>query len=332
MLSVLAMRGFLEDIGKKALSGEGLKKDEAKRFSEILETEIFDVLPITKKIRERFKGVEINLCGIVNAKSGLCKEDCSFCSQSVKYPTGVKEYPMVEPSVIVESALNAEKIGAREFSIVTSGAKVSGDKDVEKLTQALEGMKDKTNLETCASLGMLDAKTLKSLKDAGLHSYHHNLETSGSFFPSVCTTHEYEEDVDTIRRAKALGLYVCSGGIFGLGESWEDRVELAETLRTLDVDCVPINFLNPRPGTPLEGAKNLTPLECLKIIALIRLMLPTKDIIVCGGREFNLRSLQSLIFAAGANGMMVGNYLTTKGRDPEEDLRMIRDLGLRPRR
>lgn len=332
MLSVLTMREFLEDIGKKALSGEGMTNGEAEEFSEILEAEIFDVLPVTKKIRERFKGIEINLCGIVNAKSGLCKEDCSFCSQSVKYPTGVKEYPMVEPSVIVESAAAAEKIGAREFSIVTSGTKVSGDKDVEKLKKALEGMKDKTNLETCASLGMLDSETLKSLKDAGLHSYHHNLETSKSFFPSVCTTHEYEEDVDTIRRAKGLGLYVCSGGIFGLGESWEDRIELAETLRTLDVDCVPINFLNPRPGTPLEDAKNLTPLECLKIIALIRLMLPAKDIIVCGGREVNLRSLQNLIFASGANGMMVGNYLTTKGRDPEEDLRMIRDLGLRPRR
>ncbi|MBI5810960.1 MAG: biotin synthase BioB, partial [Deltaproteobacteria bacterium] len=152
-----------------------------------------------------------------------------------------------------------------------------------------------------------------------------------AFFPKICTTHEYDSDVQAVRNAKELGLHVCSGGVFGLGEGWEDRIELASTLKKLDVDSIPINFLNPRPGTKLEGADNLTPAECLKIIALVRLMLPVKDIVICGGRQTNLRSLEPLIFAAGANGMMTGNYLTTLGKDPEEDLKMLKDLGLKPR-
>ena len=185
-------------------------------------------------------------------------------------------------------------------------------------------------MESCASLGILSEETLTSLKSSGLHSFHHNLETSRSFFPNICSTHDYEDDVNAVRRAKKLGFYVCSGGIFGLGESNAHRVELADTLRELDVDSIPINFLNPRPGTPLANQSSLTPVECLKIIALFRFMLPQKDIVICGGREMNLRDLQPLIFAAGANGMMIGNYLTTFGRDHEKDLQMVKDLGLTP--
>jgi len=186
-------------------------------------------------------------------------------------------------------------------------------------------------MERCASIGMVGKKTLKRLKDAGPESFHHNLETSRSFFPNICTTHNYDDDVVAVRRAKELGLYVCCGGIFGLGEAWSDRVELAATLKELDVDSIPVNFLNPRPGTPLEGAKNLTPRDCLMIIAILRLMMPDKDIVVCGGRDTNLRDMQALIFTAGANGMMIGDYLTTPGRDSAADLKMIEDLGLSPR-
>jgi biotin synthase len=159
-------------------------------------------------------------------------------------------------------------------------------------------------------------------------TYHHNLETSRSFFPSICTTHDYEDDVETIRAVKQAGLKVCCGGIFGLGEGFSHRVEMAETLRELDVDTVPINFLNPVEGTPLADAAFLTPMECLKIIALFRFMLPAKDLTVCGGREKNLRELQSWIFLAGASGMMTGNYLTTPGRAPEQDRQMLTDLGM----
>ena len=322
---------ILKTAEKKGLEGRGLSFDEGCRFSEIPEEDIFEVLAVTERVRRRHRGLEVNLCSIVNAKSGLCREDCSFCAQSVHHGSPIDTYPMVPSDRIVKAAASALRNGAREFSIVTSGTGVEKDRDVSTLVEALERIKENVPLERCASLGILRRDTLKRLKEAGLESYHHNLETSRNFFPKICTTHDYDDDVETVRTAKELGFYVCSGGLFGLGEGWRDRVELAATLRELDVDSIPINFLNPRPGTPLEGAKNLTPLECLKIIALFRLMLPDKDIIVCGGREVNLRELQPLIFAAGANGMMVGNYLTTPGRDPQKDLAMLRDLGLRPR-
>lgn len=316
---------------ERGMEGVGLNPSEAIGITALPDSSIYELLGVTESIRRRHLGVEVNLCSIVNAKSGLCKEDCSFCAQSVKYSTGAPEYPMADPGKIVGAAREAAAFGAREFSIVTSGTAIEKERDIAALTEALKSMKDSVSMERCASLGMLSRETLKELKDSGLESYHHNLETGRSFFPNICTTHEYDEDVEVVRTAKELGFHVCSGGIFGLGENWEVRVELFSTLKELGADSVPINFLNPRPGTPLEGAKNLTPIECLKIIALGRLMMPTTDIVICGGRQTNLRDLQPLIFAAGANGMMIGNYLTTPGRAPEDDLQMLADLGLRPR-
>jgi biotin synthase len=201
-------------------------------------------------------------------------------------------------------------------------------RELVRVGNAVERIRDEVGLETCVSLGALPADGIAYLMSRGLRSVHHNLETSRRFFPSVCTTHDYEEDVRAVRDAKAAGAWVCCGGIFGLGETDEDRVELAMTLRELGVDSIPVNFLNPVPGTPLEGKRDLTPITCLKIIAMMRLCHPAREIIVCGGREVNLRDLQSLMFAAGATGTMAGNYLTTCGRPAEEDIRMIRDLGL----
>ena len=332
LLKFVMIRATAKQFEEKALKGAGLSYDEGCELINLPDAHLFDILASSEKIRKVFKGDEINLCSIINAKSGLCAEDCTFCSQSVHYNTGVKTYPMVEPQKIVEAAKAALQNGAREFSIVTSGTSVSKDTDVSVLVEALQKMKNETPMERCASLGIMNVETLQKLKDAGLQSYHHNLETARSFFPNICTTHNYEDDVNTIRTAKKLGFYTCCGGVFGLGESREQRVELAETLGELDVDSIPINFLNPRSGTPLENANNLTPIECLNIIALYRFMLPAKDIVICGGRQVNLRDMQCLIFAAGANGMMIGNYLTTLGRPPEEDLRMVKDLGLRPKR
>lgn len=325
------MEKILKTALEKGLSGEGLAFNEGLELSALTDDFLYEILAVTERVRKRHKGVDVNLCAIVNAKSGLCKENCSFCSQSVHYHTGITEYPMAEPSRIVDAALEANGFGAREFSIVTSGTKIEKDRDIDALIQALSSMRSSTSMERCASLGMLKRETLLKLKEAGLQSYHHNLETSEDFFPNICTTHKYDEDVEVVRTAKELGFHVCSGGLFGLGEGWSDRVQLAAKLKELDVDSIPINFLNPRPGTPLEDAHFLTPKECLRIIALFRLMLPAKDIIVCGGRQVNLRDLQPLIFAAGANGMMVGNYLTTSGRDPKEDQQMLKDLGLKPK-
>lgn len=323
--------GILKKALENGLSGKGLSTDEALAFTALPDNLIYEILAVTEEVRRHHKGTEVNLCSIVNAKSGLCKEDCSFCAQSVKYSTGVTEYPMTEPGKLLEAAREAKASGAREFSIVTSGTKVEKERDIEILAEALRSMKDSVDMERCASLGILKRETLKKLKDSGLESYHHNLETGRSFFKNICSTHEYEDDIEVVRTAKEMGFHVCSGGIFGLGEGWAVRVELASTLKELGVDSIPINFLNPRPGTPLEKAANLTPIECLKIIALFRLMLPDKDIIVCGGRNVNLRDLQPLIFAAGANGMMIGNYLTTPGRNPQDDRQMLEDLGLKPR-
>ncbi|MBI5874624.1 MAG: biotin synthase BioB [Deltaproteobacteria bacterium] len=323
---------MLQKFEGKALKGEGLSYEEGHELINLPDAHLFDILASAEKIRKHFKGDEVNLCSIINAKSGHCKEDCSFGAQSTHYNTGVQTYPMVEPQKIVEIAKASAKNGAREFSIVTSGTSVSKDTDMNILAQALQEMKNELPVERCASLGIMNIETLQKLKNAGLQSYHHNLETARSFFPNICTTHDYEEDVNTVRTAKKLGFYTCCGGVFGLGESKEQRVELAQTLRELDVDSIPINFLNPRPGTPLENSTNLTPIECLKIIALFRFMLPAKDIVICGGRQVNLRDMQCLIFAAGANGMMIGNYLTTLGRLPEEDLRMVKDLGLKLRK
>jgi len=278
--------------------------------------------------RERHKGRGVVLCGILNAKSGHCSEDCAFCAQSSHFGTDAPVHPLVSVDRMVERSREVAAIGAREYSIVTSGNAVSDDGEIDTICQALDRLRGEGRVWRCASLGNLSDTHLARLRDAGLTHYHHNLETARSFFSRVCTTHDYEEDVDTVRRAKALGMKVCCGGVFGLGESPEQRVELALTLRELDVDSVPVNLLNPIPGTPLEEKRELTPADCLRIIAVYRLLLPTKNIYVCGGREVNLGELQSWIFMAGANGMMVGNYLTTSGRDHELDLSMIADQGL----
>ena len=273
----------------------------------------------------------MNLCSIVNARSGACSEDCAFCAQSARYDTAAETYPLLSPDQVLDRAKQAVGFRAREFSVVTSGYKNRKSGEFKSIEQAVKTVVGETPLKVCASLGTLTDEQLSALKDAGLSRYHHNLETARSFFPNICTTHSYDEDCEVVRRGKAHGFYVCSGGIFGMGESLEQRVELVMTLRELGVDSVPINFLNPIPGTPLGETSKLTPFDCLKIIAMIRLVLPEKDIVVCGGRELNLRDLQSMIFYAGANGMMVGGYLTTDWRDYNDDLRMIEDLGLKVR-
>ena len=322
------MEAFWRRIRIDAMSGKGISSPDALAVLQLPQEALWRLLDVTEAVRRRFKGDGIRLCSIVNAKSGLCSEDCSFCSQSRRSKAEIAKYPMIGEEEIVAAARDAKGRGAREFSIVASGLATRGRRDLVRVGNAVERIRDEVGLETCVSLGTLSAGDIAYLLSRGLRSVHHNLETSRRFFPSVCTTHEYEEDVRAVRDAKAAGAWVCCGGIFGLGETDEDRVELSTTLRELDVDSIPVNFLNPVAGTPLEGKRELTPFLCLKIIAMMRLCHPAREIIVCGGREVNLRDLQSLMFAAGATGTMAGNYLTTCGRPAEEDVRMIRDLGL----
>ncbi|HEA47000.1 MAG TPA: biotin synthase BioB [bacterium] len=315
----------------KVLKGEEITFEEASLLSELKGKDIFSLLNAANVIREKFKGKVIDLCSVINAKSGRCSEDCRFCSQSTYYKTAAQIHPLVGSEEIIKAAKRARNIGADRFGIVISGRSIPGLKELNSICEALRTLSAEVDIGRCASLGTLTREAAQALREAGLESYHHNLETAESFFGSICTTHKFSERVNTIRIAKEAGLKVCCGGIFGLGETWKERIELALTLRELDVDSVPLNILNPIPGTPLENAQPLPPLEILKIIAIYRFILPTKDIRVCGGREVNLRDLQSFIFLAGANGTMIGNYLTTSGRDPREDIRMIRDLGLRYR-
>jgi biotin synthase len=323
-----SVENFWKRIREDAMCGEGIGAADAHTVLSLPQTDLWRLLYITENVRRRFKGDGVRLCSIVNAKSGLCSEDCSFCSQSRRSKADIRIYPLIEEEEMVRAAREAKARGAREFSIVSSGFAMRNRGELESVGNAIERIRAEVGIETCVSLGTLSVEEVAYLLSRGLRSVHHNLETSRRFFPSMCTTHDYEEDVRAVRAAKEAGAWVCCGGIFGIGETDADRVELAMTLRELCVDSIPVNFLNPVPGTPVEGRSELTPFGCLKIIAMMRLCHPAREIIVCGGREVNLRDMQSLIFAAGATGTMAGNYLTTAGRPSEDDVRMIRDLGL----
>lgn len=325
------MEGFWERIREEAMSGRGIGAEDARAVLGLPQADLWRLLDVTERVRDRFKGDAIRLCSIVNARSGHCSEDCSFCAQSRRSRADIPKYPLIDGESIVRAAREAKERGAREFSIVASGMAMRNRSELERVGDAVERIANELGLETCVSLGTLAPEQVAYLLSRGLRSVHHNLETSRGFFPNVCSTHDYEDDVRAVREAKAAGAWVCCGGIFGLGESDDDRVELALTLRELGVDSIPVNFLNPVDGTPLEGKRDLTPFVCLKIVAMLRLVNPDREIILCGGREVNLRDLQLLMFAAGGTGTMVGNYLTTGGRPAEDDVRMLADLGLRVR-
>lgn len=309
----------------KVLAGQALSEQEGLSILLAKGAELTRILAGAHSIREKHFGARIELCSIINAKSGLCRENCSFCSQSVHHTGQAPIYPLKSEDELVAGAREAAERGSHCYGIVTSGTRISAGPERETILSALRRIRRDTQIDPSASLGLLDEETARELAAAGCVTYHHNLETARSFFPEICTTHDYEEDVETVRTAKKAGMKVCCGGIFGLGESLAQRVELALTLRELEVDSVPLNFLNPVAGTPLEKADFLTPLDCIRIIALFRYMLPKQRIAVCGGREHNLREFQSWIFMAGASGTMVGNYLTTSGRDVNTDLQMFAD-------
>jgi biotin synthase len=322
------MENFINEIVNRIIQGGSLTPEEALKIAAAEGNEVFDLFRGASRVKEHFVGSEVHLCSIINAKSGRCAEDCAFCAQSAHHKTDAPVYPLVEEERLLESARAAESSGSACFGIITSGTTVNGT-ELDQILAALRRIRQETSILPSCSLGIIDEETARKLKDAGMDTYHHNLETAESFFPSICTTHPYQDDVNTVRAVKKAGLKICCGGIFGLGESVAQRIEMAFTLQELDVDSVPINFLNPVEGTKLEGAANISAMECLKTIALYRLILPGKRITVCGGREKNLRDLQSWIFFAGANGTMIGNYLTTQGRNIGVDLAMFSDLGVK---
>ena len=321
------MKSTIESLKIKAIAKRGLGKEEALQLYNEGSKNLFPLLGAASEIREHYKGKTVGLCAILNAKSGRCAENCAFCAQSAHHHTDAPVYPLVSADEMIESARKAKQDGAHMFGIVTSGTEIGTYAEWKEILRAVKEIK-KSGIKPCASLGMLNKKEARALEKAGLYRYHHNLETSRSFFHSICSTHDYEEDINTVRTAKECGLSTCSGGIIGLGERMEHRIELALTLKELDVDSVPINILNPIPGTPLAAIAPLSPLEILMTVALFRFILADKEIKLCGGKERNLRQLLPLALVAGCNSLMTGNYLTTTGRDARLDLEMIRDLGL----
>ncbi len=309
----------------KVLSGHPLQPDDGLTILQARGAELSHFLAGAHFLKEKTFGDRVHLCSIINAKSGQCRENCRFCAQSSHHATQAAIYPLKSEEELVAGAHEAARRGAHCYGIVTSGTQIEKGAEMDRILESLRRIRRETDIAPSASLGLLDEGWARALAEAGCVTYHHNLETARSFFPQICTTHDYEQDVETVRLAKKAGMRVCCGGLFGLGESLEQRVELAMTLRELDVDSVPLNFLNPVAGTPLENASELTPMDCIRIIALFRYMLPAKEIAVCGGREHNLRELQSWMFMAGASGTMVGNYLTTSGRDLQTDMLLLQD-------
>lgn len=321
------MKIRLEELTHRIVAGGEISLEEARSLAR--ENDVNSILALVAaahKVRQTFLGDGIDLCSVVNAKSGDCPEDCAFCAQSSHYPTDCTSYPLLSADAMVAAAKESEKIGTQRFCIVTSGKKVK-DQELDTITEALTRIRQETQLDLDCSLGCLSPSNLDELKKAGMTRYNHNLETASSYFPSIISTHSYQDRVNTVRLLKEANLETCCGGIIGLGETVEQRLELAFALRDLDVDCIPLNILNPRPGTPLAIAEPLPPLEVVKTVALFRLILPDKTIKLAGGRELNLRELQSLALLAGANGLIIGGYLTTQGRSAESDLQMLKDLG-----
>jgi len=317
------------DIVARGKKGVGISEQEALSIAGLTEeSDLQALMEASESVRRHHKSDYVNTCGITNAKSGRCPEKCNFCSQSAFFKTAAPKYTTKESDAIVADAEAAFEGGVREFSIVMAGRQIDTEKDLVTLEDAFRRIREKTGMQTCASLGLMKKEDLERLQQAGMQSMHHNLETARSFHDQIVESHSYDDEVETLRAAKSLGMYVCSGGIFGMGETWAHRVEMALDLREIDVDSVPINFLNARPGTPMEGKDELSPIDCLKIIAIYRLILPTKDILICGGREMNLLDEQRNMFRAGANGMMLGNYLTTQGQTLESDFNLIESLGM----
>ncbi len=265
------------------------------------------------------------LRSIISAQTGNCPEDCAFCSQSAHYDTEINAHPLMAAEKILKAAQQAEKLGAMDFCIVIS-AKGPTPRIFKKVLEAVDLLRRETNLKIGCSLGELTEEQAFTLKEHGVWRYNHNLETCRSYFPNICTTHTYDDRVRTAKLVKKADMHLCSGGILGMGESVRQRIEFAFEIKELDPSWVPINFLNPRPGTPLGHLPMVSPFEAVKTIAIFRLILPDKILMTAGGREVTLRDLQAMGLLAGANAMILGNYLTTSGRPPEEDLRMLDDL------
>jgi biotin synthase len=314
------------DVAERALRGETMTREEGLAAVTSSDDDLLALLDAAYRVRAHHHGRTVRINVLNNAKSGACAEDCTFCSQSARAHADVPKYPMRSADELVDGASRAVAMGAVTYCMVTSMTRPSA-RDVETICEAAGRIKERWPLKVCTSLGILTAEQAETLAAAGVDRYNHNLETSERHFPSVCTTHRWQDRVDTIRAVHAAGLEACCGGIIGLGETAEDRVDLALTLRELGVISIPLNFLDPRPGTPLADRPRPSPTDCLRALALFRLANPqAEDLRVAGGREACLGAMQPLALFA-ANSLFTNGYLTTPGQTASDDLRMIRDAG-----
>jgi biotin synthase len=322
----------IASLGQRVLSGGTITREEGEWMFDLESSvDIYDLLSWANRIREHFKGKKIHLCSIVNVKAGGCSENCKFCAQSAAYQTESPRYGMIESEPVLSAAEEAKANGVTALGIVAAWRGLEEGPVLDEICNRLEEINRSGKARPDASLGIIkNPKVALRLRQAGLECYNHNLESSRGFFPKVCTTHSYEERIETIRHLKNAGIKICSGGILGMGETRQDRCELAFSLKEIGAHVIPINILNPIAGTPFAANEPLPPLEILKTIACFRFILPRQEIMLAGGRAVNLRDLQSMIFLAGASALMVGNYLTTLNQPVEKDLQMLKDLGLDP--
>ncbi len=312
-------------IADQVLSGQPLLKDQALAVLRAGDEQLPGLLAAAFRVRHQFFGKTVQLYFLMNAKSGLCPEDCSYCSQSKISTAEIPRYNLLGREKLLDGARVARERNSKTYCIVIS-ARGPSEREMQAVCTIVPEIKQQYDLKICVCLGLLNAEQARQLKDAGVDRVNHNINTGPAFYDQICTTHTYQDRINTLRAVRSAGLELCSGGIVGMGERDEDLVQMAMELRELAVESIPINFLHPVSGTPLEHHSRLTPTYCLKVLAMFRLVNPRSEIRIAGGRELHLRSLQPLGLYA-ANSMFVGDYLTTKGQAPEDDYRMIEDLG-----
>lgn len=315
---------MIGNILKEILGGNLIGKECA---LSLIKTDLDELTSAANELREKFCGNGFDLCTIINGKSGRCFEDCKYCAQSAHYHGDADEYPLLNTAELLEGALYNHEQGILRYSVVTSGRRLSSD-ELERLCESYRSIKKRCAISLCASHGLLDYEGFVKLKEAGVSRCHNNLETSRRFFPEVCTTHTYDEKIAAIQAAQRAGLSVCSGGIMGLGETMEDRIDMALELRRLEIKSVPINFLNPIPGTPFENRPLISVNEARRIVAVFRFILPDAAIRLAGGRGV-MTDLGRSLLMSGANAAISGDMLTTPGISIEEDMKMVLKLGYR---
>ncbi|PLT34468.1 biotin synthase BioB [Bacillus sp. V5-8f] len=317
--------GDWKQLAGKVLDGYELTDEEALSILESPDEQLLELLQGAYTIRRHYYGNKVKLNMIINTKSGLCPENCGYCSQSSVSTAPIEKYRMVDKDSILKGAEQAYNLDVGTYCIVASGRGPS-NKDVDTVVSAVEEIKEKYNLKVCACLGLLKPEQAARLKEAGVDRYNHNINTSESHHESITTSHTYQDRVNTVELIKKAGISPCSGVIVGMRETKQDVIDMARSLRALDADSIPVNFLHAIDGTPLEGTDELEPKYCLKVLCLMRYINPTKEIRISGGREVNLRSLQPLGLYP-ANSIFVGNYLTTAGQESTADHQMLKDLG-----